>query len=137
MDPGGAWNAHKGPLFADLLSVCFLFIAAVIINKTLLHRWISAPSVTSSYRFHLFSLPACVCARQLFHGALAAACVGPAVPVLIFSCCSVFQRFLNCGRPSATPQHTCTPTTTLNPHLRPAVQTGADVSQGSRLGMFS
>lgn len=29
-----------------------------------------------------------------------APCVGPAVPVLIFSCCSVFQRYLNCGRPS-------------------------------------
>lgn len=46
---------------------------------------------------HLFSLSACVCVRQLFHGA---PCVGPAVPVLIFSCCSVFQRYLNCGRPS-------------------------------------
>lgn len=124
---------------------CFLFIAAMIINKMLLSTFISAPSVTSSYRPHLFSLSVCVCACQLFHGALSAPCVGPAVPVLIFSCCSVFQRYLNCGWPSTLFSYTSArvhANATLNPHLHPLVQTCADVcvevSQvGARLGMFN
>lgn len=128
------WRSDIGN-WSDISSraSCFLFIAAVVINKMLLYTFISAPSVSSSYRPHLFSLSVRVCACPLFHGALSAPCVGAAVPVLIFSCCAVFQRYLNCDRPSTFFSYTLARVharPTLKPHLHPVVQTCADVCGG-------
>lgn len=125
---------------------CVPFIAAVIINKMLLYMSISALSVTSSYRPHLSPLSVCVWACQIFHGAFSAPCVAAAVPVLIFSCCSVFQRYLNCGRPSTFFSYTsAVRARKYNPNPiklweysrtdHSVVQTCADVSQWSRCSL--
>lgn len=90
--------------FADLwLASCFLSPLPWWWLKRCFTRFLLPCPSPPPIKPHLFSLSACVCVRQLFHGA---PCVGPAVPVLIFSCCSVFQRYLNCGRPSMSFRYT-------------------------------